>query len=154
MSPLVRREAVELLFSRRDRLEHLLSALESKELAAGEIDPGPAQAIANPHQDDSSARGQSGSSAAESSARAIGRRRIAALPAGPCTGRQAGRGAAVFLKVCATCHRAGGQGVDVGPDLATVAGRSPEDLLLHMLDPNREVAPNYVNYNVATTDGR
>lgn len=27
-------------------------------------------------------------------------------------------------------------------------------MLLHVLDPNREVTPNYVNYNVATTDGR
>ena len=60
----------------------------------------------------------------------------------------------MFKKTCATCHRVQGQGTDVGPDLATVAGRSPDDLLLHVLDPNREVAPNYVNYNVATTDGR
>ena len=39
MSPGVRREAAELLFSRRDRLEHLLGALESRTLAAAEIDP-------------------------------------------------------------------------------------------------------------------
>ena len=26
--------------------------------------------------------------------------------------------------------------------------------MLHILDPNREVQPTYVNYNVATTDGR
>ncbi len=32
--------------------------------------------------------------------------------------------------------------------------RTPEDLIVHILDPNREVAPNYQNYNVATTDGR
>lgn len=64
------------------------------------------------------------------------------------------RGHALFLKACATCHRVLGEGVEVGPDLATGAGRSADDLLLHILDPNREVAPNYVNYNVATTDGR
>jgi putative heme-binding domain-containing protein len=64
------------------------------------------------------------------------------------------RGHGVFLKACATCHRVLGEGVEVGPDLATVAGRSADDLLLHILDPNREVAPNYVNYNVGTTDGR
>jgi putative heme-binding domain-containing protein len=64
------------------------------------------------------------------------------------------RGHAVYLKACATCHRLRGEGVEVGPDLETVAGRSADDLLLHILDPNREVAPNYVNYNVATADGR
>src|SRR5262249_13041440 len=60
----------------------------------------------------------------------------------------------VFAKTCATCHRAEGSGNDVGPNLATVTNRSPEDLLVHILDPNREVAPNYVNYNVATESGR
>src|SRR5262249_32123318 len=64
------------------------------------------------------------------------------------------RGREVFLKLCATCHQAEGRGVDVGPNLATIAGRSPEDLLVHILDPNREVVPNYVNYNVATEEGR
>jgi putative heme-binding domain-containing protein len=64
------------------------------------------------------------------------------------------QGKEVFLKVCATCHQAEGRGVDVGPDLATVTNRSAEDLLVHILDPNREVAPNYVNYIIATQDGR
>ncbi|HEV3167866.1 MAG TPA: c-type cytochrome, partial [Isosphaeraceae bacterium] len=57
-------------------------------------------------------------------------------------------------KVCATCHRAEGQGTQVGPDLATVTGRTPEDLLTHILDPNREVPPSYLNYTLATSDGR
>ena len=64
------------------------------------------------------------------------------------------RGREVFHKTCATCHQAEGRGVDVGPNLATVTNRSGEELLVHILDPNREVAPNYVNYNVATAQGR
>ena len=64
------------------------------------------------------------------------------------------RGREIFAKVCATCHQAEGRGVDVGPNLATVTSRSPEDLLVHILDPNREVAPNFVNYNIATVQGR
>jgi putative heme-binding domain-containing protein len=52
------------------------------------------------------------------------------------------------------CHQAEGKGIDVGPNLATVATRTPEDLLVHILDPNREVSPSFVNYSVATTDGR
>jgi putative heme-binding domain-containing protein len=64
------------------------------------------------------------------------------------------RGREVFAKVCATCHQAEGRGTDVGPNLSTVTNRSPEDLLVHVLDPNREVAPNFMNYNVATVQGR
>ena len=63
-------------------------------------------------------------------------------------------GRTIFAKICATCHQAEGRGIDVGPNLATVTNRSGEDLLVHILDPNREVAPNFVNYNVATLQGR
>ena len=63
------------------------------------------------------------------------------------------RGSGVFKKACATCHKAENVGVDVGPNLATITGRSPEDLLIHILDPNREVAPPYFNYNAALADG-
>jgi putative heme-binding domain-containing protein len=64
------------------------------------------------------------------------------------------RGREIFVKTCSTCHQAENRGVEVGPNLATITGRSPEDLLIHILDPNREVPLNYVNYTVATTDGR
>ena len=75
-------------------------------------------------------------------------RQAATLGGRPASGRL------IFQKTCATCHRVSGEGIEVGPDLATVAGRTADDLLLHILDPNREVAANFVNYNVATTDGR
>jgi putative heme-binding domain-containing protein len=67
---------------------------------------------------------------------------------------EAERGRAVFQRVCATCHAVGGQGHSVGPDIATVAHGSNEELVNHILDPNREVAPAYVGYVVATSDGR
>jgi len=50
--------------------------------------------------------------------------------------------------------QAEGQGVEVGPDLATVASRTPEDILTHVLDPNRETSPEFVEYTVAVDDGR
>jgi len=46
-----------------------------------------------------------------------------------------------------------GIGNEVGPNLALAATRSPEELLTHILDPNRGVNPAYVQYNVETTDG-
>ena len=50
----------------------------------------------------------------------------------------AGRGAAVFAKACATCHQFAGVGHAVGPDLASVGDKSPEGLLVSILDPNRD----------------
>jgi putative heme-binding domain-containing protein len=44
-------------------------------------------------------------------------------------------------------------GNELGPNLALAATRSPEELLTHILDPNREVNPAYANYTVETVDG-
>ena len=59
----------------------------------------------------------------------------------------------VFERLCSSCHRLSGIGNEVGPNLALAATRSPEELLTHILDPNRGVNPAYVQYNVETTDG-
>jgi putative membrane-bound dehydrogenase-like protein len=66
----------------------------------------------------------------------------------------AARGRKVFEATCSACHRRGEMGNDVGPNLATIRQWSPEQLLLNILDPNREVAPNFINYLVETKDGR
>jgi putative membrane-bound dehydrogenase-like protein len=66
----------------------------------------------------------------------------------------ADRGKKVFETACATCHRAGDLGKDVGPNLATIRQWNPDQVLSNILDPNREVAPNFVGYTVETKDGR
>ncbi|HEY6168061.1 MAG TPA: HEAT repeat domain-containing protein, partial [Verrucomicrobiae bacterium] len=66
----------------------------------------------------------------------------------------AARGRKVFETTCATCHRAGDVGKDVGPNLATIRVWNPDQVLINILDPNREVAPNFVSYTVETKDGR
>lgn len=63
-------------------------------------------------------------------------------------------GAAVYRKLCASCHRFDGQGVEVGPGLATITDRSPEALLAAILDPNQAFEAKYASYTVATRDGR
>jgi putative membrane-bound dehydrogenase-like protein len=64
------------------------------------------------------------------------------------------RGAAVFARNCQTCHQHGGAGHRVGPDLSGIAGRAPEALLIDVLDPNREVAPDYMTLAIATRRGQ
>jgi putative heme-binding domain-containing protein len=152
LSPSVRREAVEVLFARPDRLGALLDAMESKTIAPSDVEPVRVKALLAIR--DAAIRARA--SKLFAGAASPGSDRSAVVAAFRSAAERAGdrdRGRAVFRKACATCHRAEGQGTDVGPNLATVAGRSPDDLLVHILDPNREVAPNYVNYTVATTDG-
>jgi putative membrane-bound dehydrogenase-like protein len=64
----------------------------------------------------------------------------------------AGRG--VYETLCAKCHRHSGEGGDAGPDLTGMAAHPAEELLVHILDPSREVEGNFVRYTVATIDGR
>ncbi len=63
------------------------------------------------------------------------------------------RGREVARKLCLQCHKSRGEGQDVGPDFATVKDRSPEDLLTNLLDPNREVNPQYLSTRILTKDG-
>ncbi|HUE72735.1 MAG TPA: PVC-type heme-binding CxxCH protein [Pirellulaceae bacterium] len=64
------------------------------------------------------------------------------------------RGALVYKRECAACHKLDNQGHDVGPNLATIRHRSAEEILIHVLDPNREVSPDFLEYSVRLTDGR
>ena len=66
----------------------------------------------------------------------------------------AARGRKIFETTCAPCHLAGGIGSDLGPNLATIRQWNPEQVLINILDPNREVAPNFVLYIVEMKDGR
>ncbi len=62
-------------------------------------------------------------------------------------------GEAVFKKNCANCHQAGKLGVEVGPHLSTVKSRSIPELIVNILDPNREISPNFFTYVIATETG-
>ncbi len=64
------------------------------------------------------------------------------------------RGAKLFAKTCAACHKLGNVGQNVGPDLASVGDKSIQGLLVAILDPNRTVEARYVNYLAVTKDGR
>ena len=63
------------------------------------------------------------------------------------------KGKEVFEKNCAKCHRFGGLGDTVGPDLTGVGARDRADILIDILDPNRSVEGNYRQYTIETKKG-
>ena len=151
LSPAVRREAVEVLFARPERLPMLLDAIAAGSVLPVDIDPGRrAQLLAlKDPQLHQRAVQLLGTGASSDRSQVINAHRRALEVTGDTE-----RGRGVFKKACATCHKADNVGIDVGPNLATITGRTAEDLLIHILDPNREVAPPYFNYNAALADGR
>jgi putative heme-binding domain-containing protein len=64
------------------------------------------------------------------------------------------KGREVFTANCSACHKIGDLGTALGPDLTTSQNRTPDVLLTHILDPNRYVLPNYVQYVVLDATGR
>ena len=64
------------------------------------------------------------------------------------------RGKLVYRRECANCHKLGSEGHEVGPNLATIQHRSPQEILIHVLDPGREVSPYFLDYSVRLADGR
>jgi putative heme-binding domain-containing protein len=64
------------------------------------------------------------------------------------------RGREAFTKVCSACHTHKGVGGKVGPDLTGIRNQPADAILLHILVPNYEVAPNYQTLSVVTQDGR
>ncbi len=62
------------------------------------------------------------------------------------------KGKAVFKESCAACHKLDGVGEAVGPDLVSVKGRGLESVLTNIIDPNREVLPQYYTYLLVTDD--
>ncbi len=52
------------------------------------------------------------------------------------------------------CHKLGDIGQAVGPDVASLANKSPEFLLTAILDPNRAVEARYADYIAVTDSGQ
>jgi nifR3 family TIM-barrel protein len=59
-----------------------------------------------------------------------------------------------FRRVCSACHRVEGIGTAVGADLKAIRNRGMPAIMLNILDPNREVTPQFLTYVILTSDGR
>jgi putative heme-binding domain-containing protein len=64
------------------------------------------------------------------------------------------KGAAIFRGSCGTCHRHGGSGGMIGPQLDGVGQRGIDRLLEDILDPNRNVDEAFRTTTVLMADGR
>jgi len=151
LSPQLRMSAVETLFSRKPWQVALLDAVKDGEINSGDISPERVQLLKS------------------SQDAAIKKRATALFKKDRLTGRSdvikeyqaalklkgdAAKGKLIFKKNCAACHRLENVGVQLGADLKAIKDRGTEAVLLNILDPNREVKPQYVTYLLVTTQGR
>jgi uncharacterized repeat protein (TIGR03806 family) len=71
----------------------------------------------------------------------------------------AGRGKELFFKAaglqCINCHRVGGTGSTLGPDLTLIGKKySRAQLLESLLEPSKSIDPQYTTYALETTEGQ
>lgn len=150
-SPRLRSAATEAIFARPQRLTVLLDAIEAEVVAAGELETARVKLLLS--HSDPAIKERAAKLFAEVQ---LGRRQevVAAFRSALELKGNAERGQAAFKKVCAACHKLEGFGHEIGPNLATIQNRGAEAILLNVLDPNREVNPQYINYTLVTDDGR
>ncbi len=149
--PSLRRQATELLFARSERIVALLDAVAAGVVQPTDIEPARIQQLLKSTDATVQKRAETLFAAAKLARRqeVVDAYRPALEMAG-----DAARGRAVFKKTCSVCHKLEGVGQELGPNLAAMQSRGAEAILLNVLDPNREVNPQYLNYVIQTDDGR
>jgi len=65
-----------------------------------------------------------------------------------------GNGKNLFTAACAVCHKYDDlRSAEVGPALTGMGTHGPEELLVHIIDPKREVDPTFWQWNITTKKG-
>ena len=149
----VRAEAGTFLLRHRAHHDALLTALEDGAVTLGELNLDLERRRALLHSPDARIRGRASELFSDAGVLTRADALAAMRPALELEGRpDAGR--VVFEQLCARCHRVGGEGADLGPDLTEISRKSKETLLHEIVDPNAAVESRFVAYTVETRDGR
>lgn len=149
-SPAMRGQIFDALLSRKERIAALFDAVERGELKPKEMDQTRIARLSKLADPELRARGE------KLFASAMPADRTKALEAyRPVLTMKADalRGKEVFKKNCAVCHKVGDVGVDVGPSIADLRTKTPEQVLTDVLQPNKAIDNNFVSYTVTTEDG-
>ena len=148
-TPAVRQEMIAGMFGRSDRIGTLLAAIESGAVRPTDLDSSRREQLRS-HRDRRIRARAAKLFVAPAARRDVLKRYEASLSLkGNLT-----QGRKTYERVCMACHRLGDQGKALGPNLALTSNKRPAELLTHILDPNREVEPSFIQYNVVDRRGR
>lgn len=151
LTPAVRKEAITVLLRDEASTLALLEAVATGRVQASELEPSRIQLLLQDRREAVRNKAQAVlRSELPAERRAVLERYRAALR----LQGDALRGQEVFRKNCAGCHRVRGIGVDVGPDIGDTRTKTPEGLLVDILNPNQAIDGNFINYTVLLKDGR
>lgn len=151
LSPTLRARAAEAMMSRPVWIGLLLDRVEEGDVARGDLDPARIGLLKqHPNAEIAERVSKLFAATALPQRQAVIEQYQSALK----TAGDGERGKAVFKKVCSACHKLEGVGTAVGADLKGIRNRGLPAVMLNILDPNREVKPQFQAYVIATEDGR
>jgi putative membrane-bound dehydrogenase-like protein len=150
LGPGLRAKALDALLTRSDWSLSLLAAIEGGAILPGALDPTRQQQLRQHAAAPVRERAAKVLSAVNADREKVVREFQGALQ----LEGNAAKGLEVFRKNCASCHRLRDVGHVVGPDLAQLASKPAQELIVAVLDPNRNIAGGYAGYLVATKDDR
>jgi putative membrane-bound dehydrogenase-like protein len=148
--PALRREILESMSRRPERIQALLDEIEAGRMTPGELGASLLKQVLG-HGDAAireRAKKLVQNNLPEERQKVIDRYKPAVALLG-----DAKRGREIFKANCAACHRIAGIGTLVGPDISDTINKAPEQLLVDILDPSRVIDNNYVTYVVRTKSG-
>jgi len=148
--PALRREILEAMSRRPERVSALLDEIQGGRMTPGELGPSLLRQLQNTGDAGIRERAKKliAANRPEERQKVIDRYKEALGLAG-----DAKRGREFFRANCAACHKILDIGTLVGPDISDTLSKAPEQLLVDILDPSRVIDNNYVNYVVKTKSG-
>jgi putative membrane-bound dehydrogenase-like protein len=153
-TPALRTQVLDALLGRATWTDKLLDALEAKSIAPSDIDAARRQRLI---AHSNAAIRTRAAKLLEVSANADRQKIVAEfaskLKESNITG-EVTRGADVFKKRCAACHKLKDIGTQVGPDLVSLTDKSTAALLTAILDPNKAVEAKFLAYTAVNKQGQ
>lgn len=150
-TPQLRTTSIETLFTRPAWIVAFLDAVEKQTIARADLDPARI-GLLQKHQDElirtRSVKLFAGASLAKRQEVVDAYQKSLELKG------DIDRGRVAFRKTCAACHKLEGVGESIGADLNAIRDRGTAAVLLNILDPNREVKPQFLSYVVLLDSGR
>lgn len=153
-TPQLRAQVLDALMTRPTWGSHLLQELEAGSITLGQLSAAQRDQLLQHPQPEQRQRFEQLLGRSSRQLDQVLQRYADAIPLALDGQRDAAIGRSVFQQRCASCHRLDGVGGEVGPDLGSLANRSPPAILTAIVDPNRAIEARYLQYQVLTTDGQ
>ena len=150
-TPQLRATSVETLFTRATWIAAFLDAVEKQTIARADLDP--ARILLLRQHKEAAIRDRATKLFAGAT---LARRQevVDAYQKSLDLKGDVDRGRAHFRKNCAACHKLENFGESIGADLNAIRDRGTAAVLLNILDPNREVKPQFLSYVIVLDSGR